>query len=69
MNISELIAELEELKTIHGDLQIHVWADHGQSCTKAYSVGMQHIDEDFEVYADDDLDDVTDFTQIIEIAG
>ena len=51
MNISELIKELEELKEEHGDLEVRVWADHGQLCMDAYSVGIQWVDDEGETYA------------------
>lgn len=70
MLISDLIKELEEVKKIHGDLPVYVYADHGQDCTSAFSIDTQWVDKDGETYAEEDLDDYKDeLTQVIEIAG
>jgi len=75
MNISELIKELEELKEEHGDLEVRVWADHGQLCMDAYSVGIQWVDDEGETYAIEDIEDPLeemdkdDYKAVVEIAG
>jgi hypothetical protein len=71
MLISDLIEELKEIKKAHGDLEVYVYADHGQDCTEAYAVGTQWVDEDGETYAEEDLHEFEDdeLTLILEIAG
>ena len=75
MNISELIEELEEAKEEHGDLEVRVWADHGQACMPAYSVGPSWVDDEYETICDEDMGNPEeefcrdDFTRVIEIAG
>jgi hypothetical protein len=75
MNISELIKDLEEALKDHGDLDVHVWADHGQQCMKAYSVGPQWVDDEGDTVCDEDLNNPDeemckdDYTFVLEIAG
>ena len=71
MKTSELIKELEQLMSIHGDIDVTIWTDHGQSNTNAYYIGIQYVDEDGETYADEDLNDFEPgaFTKVIEIVG
>jgi hypothetical protein len=75
VKVSELLVELEELKAAYGDLDVHVWADHGQQCTDSFSCGIQWVDKDGDVTCEEDLDDPEeelckeDYTQVIEIAG
>jgi len=82
MNITELIEELEHLKKVHGDLPIHVWADHGQKCTSAWACGIQYVDGDGDSVAEEDFNNLEedfnnpeeelckdDYTLIVEISG
>ena len=73
MNISELIKDLEEVKEEHGDLDVRVWADHGQWCMKAFAVGPQWVDENGDTVCQEDIDDgeyeADDFIRVVEIAG
>ena len=70
MKVSDLIKELEELQQEHGDLEIRVWSDHGQSCMRAAGVGLQMVDEDGETYHEDDWSDYEgQLEQVIEIYG
>ena len=70
MKTSELIEELQEQLEKHGDLEVRVWADHGQQCMIAYAVGPHWVDDMGETYAEEDLDDYEDeLTKVLEIAG
>ena len=71
MKVSELIEELLELKELNGDIEVHVWADHGQNCMEAFAVGTQYVDTDGETLAEEDLDKFNedDYSKVIEIAG
>ena len=75
MNISELIEDLQRVQQEHGDLEVRVWADHGQQCMSAWAVGTQWVDEDNETVADEDLNNPEeelckeDYTLVLEIAG
>lgn len=74
MNISELIEELIELKEEHGDLDVTVWADHGQWNMKASAVGVQFRDENGDCVGEEDLDDEEegfcreDYEKVIEVS-
>lgn len=74
MNISELIKELQEALKEHGDLPIHVWADHGQNCMAAGGTQAQWCDEEGECVPDEDLNDPEeelckeDYTKVLEIS-
>ena len=75
MNITELIEELVEAREEHGDLEVRIWADHGQQCMPADGVGPQWVDDEYECIADEDIgegDDQyseEDYTRVIEISG
>jgi len=69
MKTSELILTLNDLIDEHGDLQVTVYADHGQSNELAACVGMQYIDDDGEVYAEEDIEEFDNLQKVIEIAG
>lgn len=56
MNVSELIKRLEEIE--NKDLEVKVFADHGQLAFTAYSVTEEIVDDEGEIiYPDDYLDD------------
>ena len=71
MKASELIRSLTAIMKHEGDLNITIWADHGQTSTPANGVGTMLADTDGEVYnTDDDPEDIPDDVQkIIEIYG
>ena len=75
MKIRELIRELQSALEKHGDLEVAVWADHGQTCQNAWAVGVQFRDNDGETVTEEDLDDPEeelcrdDFQKVLEIAG
>jgi hypothetical protein len=46
MNVSTLILELQKFQEEHGDLQVRVNADHGQTPMTVCNVGTGYIDED-----------------------
>jgi len=70
MNISDLIAELQAELEVNGDLDVTVWADHGQHNEKACCVGVAYRDEDGETICEEDLEDSedSDFEKVIEIS-
>ena len=74
MNISELIDDLTELREAHGDLDVAIWADHGQQSELAGGCCLRWIDEDGETYADEDMNnpaegyDKDDFNHVVEIS-
>jgi len=66
MKLIDFIKELEELRTEHGDdIQVRVWADHGQTSMAVCGAGAQVVEdateymgetiakEDFEESPDD----------------
>jgi len=71
MKVSEVISALEEQKRIHGDLEVIVYADHGQTGTRAYSVCPCYCDEDGETQPIEENEDdlYTGMKLVIEIAG
>jgi hypothetical protein len=71
MKVSEVIEQLEEQKRIHGDLEVIVYADHGQTGTHVYSVCPCYCDEDGETQPieEDEEDLCHGMELVIEIAG
>jgi len=71
MNITEIIEALEEIREKHGDLEVHVWADHGQKCTEVWSVTETYVDSEGETIAEEDLHEFEpeDFGKVCELAG
>jgi hypothetical protein len=74
MNISNLIEKLIAERLEHGDLEVTVWADHGQTNTLAHNVGVQYRDKDGEIIAHEDLEQYQDepdcnpYTAVMEIS-
>jgi hypothetical protein len=69
MKLSELIKLASEYLKEHGDLDVCVYADHGQSTEFANFCGIQYLNEDNEAVHEDDIDDYDDLTKVIEIAS
>jgi len=70
MKISEVITALEEEKRIHGDVEVIVYADHGQMGARVYSVCPCYCDEDGETMSIEDEENIHDGMElVIEIAG
>lgn len=58
MNISKLIKELNELKELHGDMQVRLQCDHGQELMSATWVGVSYISDDsYMPSVSDDIND------------
>lgn len=73
MKVKELFEELSKLIDVgHGDLQVRVEADHGQTPMKANCVGEGYISGD-DYMPDgvhpDDLDDCPNAVKVIIIEG
>lgn len=73
MKVSEMIQKLEQVKSEHGDLELYVFADHGQQLMKGCSIGYSYIDslDEYlpEECAEDDLDEDCEFYKVIVIEG
>lgn len=46
MQVSDLIKQLTQFQQEHGDLQVRVYADHGQMSMQADSPVLGYIEED-----------------------
>lgn len=55
MKIKKLIKQLKALQKEHGNIPVHVWADHGQDCSVVQSVGMEPIDSEGDPVHPDDF--------------
>lgn len=73
MNVSTLILELQKFQEEHGDLQVRIHADHGQTPMTVCNVGLGYIDEDTyspESLCDEDEDfDESGCIKICEVWG
>lgn len=74
MTLNELMDELQDLKDsgVSGDIQVRVWADHGQSSMRCGGAYTTYIEEDeyvSETIHKDDLEDYPDAIQVVEIYG
>ena len=60
MNISEVIEQFEKLKKKHGDINVHVNADHGQELMACTHICEAYIDSEREhmpEYSDTETED------------
>lgn len=70
MKASDIIKDLEKLVEKHGDLDVRLYCDHGQSMMGATEVCTCYIDEDqwmAEHLDEEDLEDYPDAIKVIEI--
>lgn len=70
MKASELIKHLEECINEHGDLDVRLYADHGQCSMSAEGVGLSYIEEDSymaDTLNPEDLGGYDDYIEVIEI--
>jgi len=73
VKVSELIADLQKMDQ---DLDVRIWADHGQMCMKATTVGVQRIRKEDEnehmiddVIGDDEIDEDEQYYYFCEIGS
>lgn len=71
MKASQVIEELQNLIQKHGDLEVTVYADHGQMESGAYSVDLAYADEDRESINPEDVEnyDHDEITKVFSISG
>ena len=73
MKVSDMIQKLEQLKSEHGDLELYVFADHGQQLMRGYSVAYSYIDSLDEYMPEecheDDLDEDCEHYKVVVIEG
>lgn len=71
MKTSEMIQELQKSLAEHGDLDVRVWADHGQQALTAYQISCTFVDNEGQEYDDEDAKEYeqSDVFQNIVISG
>lgn len=73
MKISKMIEALSELLETEGDIEVNVFADHGQTCMKSESLGIQYIKSADEYLPElinlEDIEDYPNAVRVVEIYG
>ena len=67
MRLKELIEEAEEALKENGDIEVSVYADHGQSEQRCYGTSISYIDSGGDLCSSDELDGSE--TKVLSING
>lgn len=57
MCTKQLLERIQKLQEEHGELNICIYADHGQQAEYVYSADIAYVDSDKEVIHEDDMED------------
>jgi hypothetical protein len=73
MKVSKLIESLQEVEKEHGDIQVTVFADHGQTECRAVHTSIEYLGEDGEAYCLQDINEtffsIEDYDVVVSIYG
>lgn len=67
MRATDIIKQLNKLVKEHGNLDVRLWCDHGQSMMQVDEVCISYIDEDVYMAEDIHEDDLVNHPEAIKV--